>query len=93
MSINQPVPKEQPDPIPELTAAGWLALGLSVLAAIWLLGAAIRHVRAAQAPPTVKIGLVAPFEGEYRSTGYEVLFAVKLALQQRNQGKDCPAIA
>jgi branched-chain amino acid transport system substrate-binding protein len=39
------------------------------------------------APQTVKIGLVAPFEGLYRASGYEVLFAVKLALQERNQGE------
>ena len=35
-------------------------------------------------PPTLKIGLVAPFEGLHRPLGYEVLFAVKLALQERN---------
>ncbi|QLQ08434.1 MAG: ABC transporter substrate-binding protein [Anaerolineae bacterium] len=34
--------------------------------------------------PTVKIGLVAPFEGAQRALGYEVLYAVKLALQERN---------
>jgi len=34
--------------------------------------------------PTLKIGLIAPFEGVHRSLGYEVLAAVKLALQQRN---------
>jgi len=36
------------------------------------------------ASPTVKVGLVAPFEGLHRPLGYEVLFAVKLALQERN---------
>jgi len=36
--------------------------------------------------PTLKIGLVAPFEGRHRPLGYEVLFAVKLALQERNAG-------
>lgn len=35
--------------------------------------------------PTVKIGLVAPFEGRYRALGYEVLHAVKLALYERNE--------
>jgi branched-chain amino acid transport system substrate-binding protein len=35
--------------------------------------------------PTLKIGLVAPFEGLDRALGYEVLFAVKLAIQERNQ--------
>jgi branched-chain amino acid transport system substrate-binding protein len=37
------------------------------------------------AGPTVKIGLVAPFEGLYRPLGYEVLPAVKLAIKERNQ--------
>jgi branched-chain amino acid transport system substrate-binding protein len=36
------------------------------------------------ASPTLRIGLVAPFEGLHRPLGYEVLFAVKLALQERN---------
>jgi ABC-type branched-subunit amino acid transport system substrate-binding protein len=35
--------------------------------------------------PVIKIGLVAPFEGRYRSLGYEVLYAVKWAVRQRNQ--------
>ncbi|MCB0210109.1 MAG: ABC transporter substrate-binding protein [Anaerolineae bacterium] len=57
-----------------------------------LVGAALcwlgyTQVRSYYAPPTVKIGLVAPFEGLYRASGYEVLFAVKLALQERNTGQ------
>ena len=40
--------------------------------------------RPAGAPPTLKIGLVAPFEGLHRPLGYEALFGVKLALQERN---------
>jgi ABC-type branched-subunit amino acid transport system substrate-binding protein len=35
--------------------------------------------------PTVKIGLVAPFEGLYRELGYEALYAVRLAVRQRNE--------
>lgn len=35
--------------------------------------------------PTVKIGLSAPFEGLYRDLGYEVLHAVRLAVQQWNE--------
>lgn len=34
--------------------------------------------------PTVKIGLSAPFEGLDRELGYEALYAVRLAVQQRN---------
>lgn len=37
------------------------------------------------AQPTVKIGLVAPFEGWFRPLGYEALHAVKLAVRERNE--------
>jgi branched-chain amino acid transport system substrate-binding protein len=33
----------------------------------------------------IKIGLVAPFEGRYRTLGYEALYAVKWAVRQRNE--------
>lgn len=36
--------------------------------------------------PTVKIGLSAPFEGLYRDLGYEALYAVQLAVRERNAG-------
>ena len=36
--------------------------------------------------PTVKVGLSAPFEGLYRDLGYEALYAVRLAVRQRNEG-------
>jgi branched-chain amino acid transport system substrate-binding protein len=32
----------------------------------------------------VKIGLVAPFEGRYRYVGYDVIYAVRLALREAN---------
>ena len=35
--------------------------------------------------PTLKIGLVAPFEGRYRYVGYDVIYAVRLALQEVNE--------
>lgn len=34
--------------------------------------------------PTVKIGLVAPFEGRYREVGYSLFAAVRLALRETN---------
>lgn len=34
--------------------------------------------------PLLKVGLVAPFEGMYRSTGQEALYGVKLAIRERN---------
>lgn len=35
--------------------------------------------------PTVKVGLVAPFEGRYRYVGYDVVYAVNLALLEANE--------
>jgi branched-chain amino acid transport system substrate-binding protein len=35
--------------------------------------------------PTVKVGLVAPFEGRYRYVGYDVIYAVQLALFEANR--------
>ena len=35
-------------------------------------------------PPVVKIGLVAPFEEQYRDDGYAALAAVRAAVQERN---------
>jgi len=35
--------------------------------------------------PIVKVGLVAPFEGLYRPLGHGVLYAVKLAISERNE--------
>jgi hypothetical protein len=34
--------------------------------------------------PTVKLGLSAPFEGLHRDVGYEALYAVQLAVRERN---------
>ena len=34
--------------------------------------------------PVTKLGLVAPFEGLRRATGYEILYAVKLAVREQN---------
>ena len=36
--------------------------------------------------PVIKIGLVAPFEGRYRDVGYEVIYAVRLAVREANAG-------
>lgn len=65
----------------------WWSWGLILPAAAGLSWLAFTGLHAYGAPRTVKIGLVAPFEGLYRASGYEVLFAVKLALQERNQGE------
>jgi ABC-type branched-subunit amino acid transport system substrate-binding protein len=34
--------------------------------------------------PVFKIGLVAPFEGRYRAVGYDVVWAVRMAVRERN---------
>jgi branched-chain amino acid transport system substrate-binding protein len=55
---------------------GWLCVVL--LLAVWGCTAT------GGTKPIVKVGLVAPFEGLYRPLGYEVLYAVKLAIRERN---------
>lgn len=35
--------------------------------------------------PTIKIGLVAPFEGRDRAVGYDVIWAVRLAVREANE--------
>jgi branched-chain amino acid transport system substrate-binding protein len=61
-----------------------LALALLLCAA--LMGCALSKddLLPRSTPPVVKIGLVAPFERRYRTLGYEVLYAVKWVLSQRN---------
>jgi ABC-type branched-subunit amino acid transport system substrate-binding protein len=60
-----------------------------VLGRIWLLALCGLLVVACCPPgsvqPTVKLGLSAPFEGRYRDLGYEALYAVRLAVRQRNE--------
>ena len=63
-------------------AAGRVPRTLSVLFILgWLLSgcAGLGSTR-----PVVKIGLAAPFEGLHRHLGYDVLYAVKLAVRERN---------
>src|SRR5437773_8430394 len=55
-------------------SAGWL-----LASALLLLPACVPVTR-----PIVKIGLVAPFEGRYRDVGYEVIYAVRLAVREAN---------
>jgi len=55
----------------------WLAACLAICAAVS--SACVPVTR-----PVVKIGLVAPFEGRYRDVGYEVIYAVRLAVREAN---------
>ncbi len=55
--------------------------------AFWLLLSAFCFLLSACLPvtrPVVKIALVAPFEGRYRDVGYEVIYAVRLAVREAN---------
>lgn len=69
-----PMPNTSPTPAPSR-----LVLWLCAIVCGVLLTPACAVTR-----PTVKIGLVAPFEGEYRQVGYEVIYAVRLAVREAN---------
>lgn len=56
----------------------------TALCALVVLALAACDRAPASTPPVVKLGLIAPFEGLYRSEGYAALAAVKLAVAQRN---------
>jgi len=56
--------------------------GVALLAVIVILLAGCRFPGSVR--PSIKIGLVAPFEGRYRYIGYDVLYAVRLALREAN---------
>ena len=63
-----------------------------------LIGAFVVSACYGSTRPVVKIGLIAPFEELYRDDGYEVLNAVKLAVNQRNAaggiaGRDVALVA
>jgi len=55
---------------------GWLC--------VLLLLTVVRCTVPGSTKPILKVGLVAPFEGLYRPLGYKVLYAVKLAIRERN---------
>ncbi len=51
---------------------------ISILFLLFLTGCA-------SVSPVVKIGLVAPFEGENRAVGYDVIYAARLAVREINE--------
>lgn len=57
--------------------------GMAVALLAWLCLSACAPLAISR--PVTKLGLVAPFEGAGRATGYEVLYAVKLALREANE--------
>lgn len=60
----------------------WLGPSFLLLVVCFLTLAACRFPGSVK--PTVKVGLSAPFEGLHRDLGYEALYAVRLAVRQRN---------
>ena len=65
-----------------------MALGLGFL----LLSSSILSGCAGAAPRTIKIGLVAPFDGRYREIGEEIIPAARLAIRQFAALNKDPAI-
>lgn len=74
-----PVPKQKAVGSRQKTGGNGLAVFCRLLSAVCCLLTACAVTR-----PTVKIGLVAPFEGRYREVGYEVIYAVRLAIREAN---------
>lgn len=58
----------------------WLGLVGLFLLLIWTSSAC----SVTPAPPILKIGLVAPFEGRYRYIGYDAIYAARLAVREIN---------
>jgi ABC-type branched-subunit amino acid transport system substrate-binding protein len=65
--------------------AAFCAVPAPALLRLVLLALGVLSACAPVARPAVKIGLVGPFEGRYRDTGYEVIYAVRLAVREANQ--------
>ena len=68
-----------------MNTARWLLIASLTVAGLVSGGCAPNWLGIRSTKPVVKIGLVAPFEGRYRSLGYEALYAAKWAVQQRNE--------
>jgi branched-chain amino acid transport system substrate-binding protein len=60
-----------------------LLLAVFALALLLLTGCRAWHP--ASVDPVLKIGLVAPFEGEQRFIGYDVIYSARLAVRQINE--------
>ena len=58
---------------------GLLCLIVLLISSFLLLGCDVRSV-----DPVVKIGLVAPFEGEQRQIGYDIIYSARLAVREVN---------
>ncbi|RME85899.1 MAG: ABC transporter substrate-binding protein, partial [Caldilineae bacterium] len=69
---------------------GLRPLGSIITALLLLL--ALSGCNAPAAPPVVKLGLIAPFEGPSRPLGYSILYAVRLRLQMWNRQGGSPRV-
>lgn len=59
---------------------------LGLAACVLLVGFTLTFLAACGgAAPVVKVGLVAPFEGEHRAVGYDAIYAARLALREVNE--------
>jgi hypothetical protein len=85
--------KSTPHKVPNYTVAHYITSNLPVkLAPSWMSGLilslSLLLLSACAVPgstqPVLKLGLLAPFEGELRHQGYQRLYGVKLALQEAN---------
>ena len=45
---------------------------------------AVGLIACRETPPVVKIGLVGPFEGQYRAVGYDAVYSARLAVREVN---------
>ncbi|MFW6115700.1 MAG: branched-chain amino acid ABC transporter substrate-binding protein [Chloroflexota bacterium] len=73
-----------PDHLDRPECLGGLGL-LHVLRVAWFIALLTACGFPGTVRPTVKLGLVAPFEGRYRYVGYDVIHGVNLALHEVNQ--------
>lgn len=64
---------------------GFRVISVALLLVTALIPAGCRGRFPGSTAPLIKIGLIAPFEGHFRARGYEVLYAVKLAVRQWNE--------
>ena len=68
---------------PAADSARWAIVVAALAALVALATTCTAHP--ASTAPTVRIGLVAPFEGRGREIGYDVIYAARLAVRERNQ--------
>ena len=56
-----------------------------IVARFLLCGLMVSLVGCASVDPVIKIGLVAPFEGQHRAVGYDAIYSARLAVREINE--------